>query len=169
MSPRPTLRPTLRPIVAADHAEVLALNERNVALLAPMDEARLLQMQSWADTAAVIDVDGSFAGFVLTFAAGSAYDGENFGWFSARFGDFCYLDRIVIHEDFRRQGLGTQVYDELEASCGRPLFALEVNLDPPNEGSLAFHRARDFAEVGQRVSGGHLVSLFLKTLPSVSR
>ena len=158
--------PILRPITAADHAAVLALNEQNVELLAPLDAERLVQLESWADTAAVIDVDGSFAGFVLTFAAGAAYDGENFGWFSDRFGDFCYLDRIVIHDDFRRRGLGTQVYDELESSCGRPLFALEVNLDPPNVGSLAFHRARDFAEVGQRVSGGHLVSLFLKTLPT---
>ncbi len=158
--------PVLRPITAADHAEVLALNEQNVELLAPLDEERLVQLQSWADTAAVIDVDGVFAGFVLTFVAGSAYDGENFGWFSDRFGDFCYLDRIVIHDDFRRRGLGSQVYDELESSCGRPLFALEVNLDPPNEGSLAFHRARDFAEVGQRVSFGHLVSLFLKALPT---
>ncbi len=158
--------PVLRPITAADHAEVLALNEQNVELLAPLDEERLVQLQSWADTAAVIDVDGAFAGFVLTFVVGSAYDGENFGWFSDRFGDFCYLDRIVIHDDFRRRGLGSQVYDELESSCGRPLFALEVNLDPPNEGSLAFHRARDFAEVGQRVSFGHLVSLFLKTLPT---
>jgi len=156
----------LRPITAADHADVLALNEQNVELLAPLDGERLVQLQSWADTAAVIDVDGAFAGFVLTFVAGSPYDGENFGWFSDRFGDFCYLDRIVIHEDFRRRGLGSQVYDELESSCGRPLFALEVNLDPPNEGSLAFHRARDFAEVGQRVSFGHLVSLFLKTLPT---
>ena len=158
--------PVLRPITPADHGDVLALNEQNVELLAPLDEERLVQLTSWADTAAVIDVDGVFAGFVLTFVAGSAYDGENFGWFSDRFGDFCYLDRIVIHDDFRRRGLGSQVYDALESSCGRPLFALEVNLDPPNEGSLAFHRARDFAEVGQRVSGGHLVSLFLKTLPT---
>ena len=109
----------LRPMLPADHADVLALNEANVELLAPLEEARLVQLQSWADTAAVIDVDGALAGFVLTFVSGSAYDSENFGWFSDRFGDFCYLDRIVIHEDFRRRGLGTAVYDELESSCGR--------------------------------------------------
>lgn len=148
----------------ADHPEVLALNERNVELLAPLDEQRLLQLVGWAETAAVIDVDGSFAGFVLTFASGSAYDGENFAWFSEGFADFCYLDRVVIHEDFRRRGLGTRVYDELEPGSGRPLFALEVNLDPPNEASLAFHRARGFTEVGQRMSSGHLVSLMTKTL-----
>jgi predicted GNAT superfamily acetyltransferase len=156
----------LRPITPADHADVLALNERNVELLAPMDDARLTELVSLADAASVIDVDGAFAGFVMTFAVGASYDGENFGWFARRYGDFCYLDRVVIHEEFRRQGLGSEVYDELESSCGRPLFALEVNLDPPNVASLAFHTARGFVEVGQRVSGGHLVSMFLKTLPS---
>ena len=153
----------LRPVTVADHAQVLDLNERHVELLAPLDEARLVQLQVWARTAAVIDVDGSFAGFVLTFAAESAYDGENFAWFRDRFADregFGYLDRIVIADDFRRRGLASLVYDELET----PLFTLEVNLDPPNEASLAFHRARGYVEVGQRTSGGHLVSLLARGL-----
>ena len=51
------------------------------------------------------------------------------------------------------------VYDELEGDCGRPVFALEVNLDPPNAPSLAFHRARGYREVGQREFGGHVVSM----------
>lgn len=152
----------LRPIAEADHADVLALNQANVELLSPMDEARLVALQQVADVAHVIDVDGELAGFVLTFSIGSAYDGENFAWFSEQFEDFCYLDRVVIHEGFRRQGLASQLYDELEASCGRPLFALEVNLEPPNEPSLAFHRARGFREVGQRGSGSHRVSMMTK-------
>ena len=156
--------PLLRPITPADHDDVLALNERHVELLAPLDRARLLELLDAADHADVIDVDGSFAGFVITFATGSSYDGENFAWFSERYDDHCYLDRIVLHEDFQRRGLGSRVYDELEGSCGRPVFALEVNLDPPNEPSLAFHRARGYAEVGQRDSGGHLVSLMVKHL-----
>ena len=155
----------LRPLVPSDHDDVLALNERNVDLLAPLEEERLLRLQAWADRAEVIDVEGVFAGFVLTFAAGASYDGENFGWFGRRFDDFCYLDRVVIHEDFRRRGLASRVYDELEGSCGRPLFALEVNLDPPNEPSLAFHRARGFTDVGQRVFDDHLVTMMAKALP----
>ncbi len=158
----------LRPLVPADHAEVLALNERNVELLAPLDEERLVQLIGWADTAAAIDVDGGFAGFVLTFAAGSAYDGENFAWFSQRYADFAYLDRVVVHEDFRRRGLGTVVYDELESTCGRPVFALEVNIDPPNVPSLAFHHARGFTEVGRQTmahpSGDHVVTMMTKPL-----
>ena len=155
----------LRPLEPADHAAVLDLNHRNVELLAPLDEARLIQLLAWAETGAAIEVDGDFAGFVLTFASGSSYDGENFAWFAERYPDFAYLDRVVIHEDFRRRGLGTLVYDELEASCGRPVFALEVNLDPPNQPSLAFHRARGYTEVGRRDSFGHTVTLMVKQLP----
>jgi predicted GNAT superfamily acetyltransferase len=154
----------LRPITVADHAAVVELNERNVELLAPLDEVRLAELVAVADDACVIDVDGAFAGFVITFAAGSSYDGENFAWFTERYDDFCYLDRVVIHEDHRRRGLASKVYDELESSCGRPVFALEVNLDPPNVASLAFHHARGYREVGQRHFGGHLVSMLTLTL-----
>lgn len=157
----------LRPVAARDHADVLALNERNVELLAPMDETRLQQLQAVADHAHVIDVQGRFAGFVLTFMSGAAYDGENFAWFGERYEDFCYLDRVVVHEDFRRQGIGSHVYDLLEEHAAQtsPLFTLEVNLDPPNLPSLAFHRARGFEEVGRRSSHGHVVTMMAKSLP----
>ena len=106
----------LRPIEPRDHADVLALNERNVELLAPLSEERLVELAGAASFAHVIDVDGAFAGFVLVFTAGAAYDGENFAWFAERYPDYGYLDRIVLHEDFRRRGLGGQVYDEVEAA-----------------------------------------------------
>lgn len=158
--------PRLRPIATGDVATVLDLNERDVDLLAPLDAARLTQLQGWADRADVIDVGGRFAGFVVTFGAGTDYDSENYRWFTERFGDrFSYLDRIVIAPGFRRQGLGRLVYDELEALAqptGR--MALEVNVEPPNEGSLAFHRARGYVEVGRLGAPGHVVSLMVKEL-----
>jgi uncharacterized protein len=154
----------LRPITSDDLDEVVALNDRHVALTAPMDRARLVELVAAAEHADVIDVDGAFAGFVITFAAGAAYDGTHFSWFAERYDDYCYLDRIIVHEDFQRRGLGTFTYDELEGSCGRPVFALEVNIDPPNDPSLAFHRARGFTEVGRSDASGHLVSLMVKDL-----
>lgn len=157
---------TLRPITPEDHADVLALNERNVELLAPLSEDRLVELAAAASYAHVIDVDGAFAGFVLVFTAGAAYDGENFGWFAEHYPGFTYLDRVVIHEDFRRRGLASQVYDVLESHAARTtdLFTLEVNIDPPNEPSLAFHRARGFTDVGRRSSGGHDVTMMAKRL-----
>jgi uncharacterized protein len=157
----------LRPITADDHDDVLALNERNVELLAPMDEEHLVALQSLADHAHAVEVDRRFAGFVITFASGAAYESENYAWFSERYDDFCYLDRIVLHEDFRRRGLGSRVYDALEEDAARttPYLLLEVNLDPPNEASLAFHRGRGYEDVGRRDYQGHVVTMMAKPLP----
>jgi hypothetical protein len=113
----------------------------------------------------VLDVDGAFAGFVITFGPGTTYDSDNYRWFAGRYGDgFYYLDRIVLHERFRRRGLGGFVYDEVEALArkhGR--MALEVNLVPRNDASLAFHEARGYVEVGRRGDEDHLVCLMEKT------
>ncbi len=155
---------SLRPITPADHDAVVALNERFVHLTAPMDQPRLAELVAASDRADVIDVDGHFAGFVITFAAGAAYDGMHFAWFAERYDDYCYLDRIVIDEPFQRRGLGTFVYDAVENGCARPLLALEVNIDPPNEPSLAFHRARGFVEVGVEGTDDHRVVLMTKEL-----
>lgn len=154
----------LRPILATDHAAVLAWNEAHVELLAPLDEPLLELLVSFSDTAAVITYDGRDVGFVITFAAGSGIDGVNYRWFSDRHPGFLYLDRIVIDSSARRTGVASQVYAELEARAAAlgPVLCLEVNLDPPNEPSLAFHRARGFIEVGRHEANGHLVSLMEK-------
>jgi uncharacterized protein len=157
--------PTLRPLTPSDVDDVLALNERNVVKLAPLDAARLGEIRDWADRVDVLDVDGSFAGFVVTFGPGTAYDSENYRWFTERFDDFYYLDRIVLHEDFRRQGLGGFVYDDVEETArkhGR--LALEVNLVPRNDASLAFHQRRGYVEVGRLGDDDHLVTLLTKEL-----
>jgi uncharacterized protein len=157
--------PDLRPLRDTDVADVLALNAANVSALAPMGEVRLHKLRSLADRFDVLDVDGGFGGFVITFAGGAAYDSENYRWFSARHRRFYYLDRIVLHEGFRRRGLGGFVYDEIEKVAtpyGR--LALEVNLVPRNDPSLAFHAGRGYVEVGRLGDEEHLVSLMEKAL-----
>ena len=107
----------LGPLRAADHRDVVALNERHVHLTAPMDVDRLLHLDT-VGTVEVIRAEGRFAGFVVTMAGDADYDSGNFGWFAERYDSFCYLDRIVVHEDFRRRGLAGRVYDEVEARDG---------------------------------------------------
>jgi predicted GNAT superfamily acetyltransferase len=154
----------LRPLTAPDVAEVLALNERHVELTAPLSADRLAYLGRVGQVER-ITVDGGFAGFVVTVPSGSSYDGSNFAWFTERYPRFAYLDRIVVHEDVRRQGLASRVYDELELRpATAPLLALEVNVDPPNEPSLAFHRGRGFVDVGERDFDGHRVAMLVKRL-----
>ena len=159
-----TSAPLLRPISETDVPAVLGLNHRHVDLLSPMDAERLLWLVGVSDHADVIEVDEDVVGFVVTMAPGSAYDSENYRWFASRYGDsFYYLDRIVIAEEMRRRGLAAFVYDAMEDIAhefGR--MTLEVNVDPPNVGSLAFHEHRGYLEVGRRGEPGHLVGLMAK-------
>jgi uncharacterized protein len=157
--------PDLRTLRDTDVADVLSLNHANVSALSPLDESRLRALRALADRVDILDVEGAFAGFVMTFASGTAYESDNYRWFTDRHERFYYLDRIVLAEGFRRQGLGGFVYDEVEkvaAPYGR--LCLEVNLVPRNEGSLAFHAARGYVEVGRTGDDEHLVSMLEKQL-----
>jgi hypothetical protein len=155
----------LRAIRDDDIDDVLRLNHDHVELLSPLDARRLDDLRGWASRADVIVCDGQTAGFVLVFGHGSDYDSDNYRWFHERFDTFDYLDRIVIDDRFRRRGLASAVYDEVEAAASRSgRLTLEVNVDPPNEPSLAFHARRGFRELGRRGEPGHQVSLMVREL-----
>ena len=163
---RVTSTPGLRPITEADVPAVLALNHRFVDLLSPLDAERLLWLVGLADHADVVELDDRVVGFVLTMAPGSEYDSDNYRWHALRFDDaFYYLDRIVIAEEMRRRGLAGFVYDAMEDVARRfGRMTLEVNVDPPNHGSLAFHQRRGYVEVGRLGEPGHVVGLMAKEL-----
>jgi uncharacterized protein len=161
-----TPTPSLRPITEADVPAVLGLNHRHVELLSPLDAERLLWLVGVSDHADVVEVDEGIVGFVVTMAPGSHYDSDNYRWFASRYGEFFYyLDRIVIAEEMRRRGLAAFVYDAMEEiAYGFGRMTLEVNVDPPNVGSLAFHERRGYREVGRRGEPGHVVGLMAKEL-----
>ena len=110
---------------------------------------------------------GELAGFAITFAPGSDYGSQHYGWFGDTYGDrFYYLDRIILGAGARRRGLGSLIYDrvsELAAPYGR--FCVDIYVDPPNVGSLAFHEAWGFDEVHRhRADSGKMVGLFVRTV-----
>jgi predicted GNAT superfamily acetyltransferase len=63
------------------------------------------------------------------------------------------------------KGFGAALYREVENRSTAPLFTLEVNVVPPNEGSLRFHRREGFVEVDRlETRPGKVVSLMVKNL-----
>jgi predicted GNAT superfamily acetyltransferase len=156
----------LRAVADSDVPTVLALNEPVSAMTSVLSAERLRQLLGWAAYPRVVERDGRPVAFVLTFAAGSAYDSKYFGWFADRYDSFLYLDRIVVAEDHRRQGVGRFVYDAME-ELATPLGRLvcEVNLEPRNDASIAFHEGRGYVEVGQLADGtGRVSSMLAKDL-----
>lgn len=142
----------LRQITPSDHDAVLALNQGALDGVGPLDAARLEWIIGMADQPLLADDDGTVAGFVLTLVPGTAYDSANYRWFCERYEAFTYLDRIVIAPSHRRRGVGTTIYDAVEAAAAErhhPRVALEVNVEPPNVASLGFHASRGYAEVGR--------------------
>jgi predicted GNAT superfamily acetyltransferase len=160
---------TIRPLTIDDAEQVLALNDAVVHKLAPMDEDRYRWFLDVAACAWAADVDDTFGGFVLVLAPGVAYESANYAWFGEHRSDFLYLDRVAISERFRRRGVGSAIYDAVEARATaelRPVL-LEVNREPPNHGSLAFHAARGYLEIGTlRHDDGKVVSLQEKLTPT---
>jgi predicted GNAT superfamily acetyltransferase len=137
----------LRPYTDADLAPMLALNNAHAVELGPltMDSLRRL-----LGTAMRVRIAGTMDGFLIALDESASYDSPNFLWFKARFARFAYIDRVVIAENARGRGLARQLYEDLFAAASRHTHVFcEVNYDPPNPASEAFHRALGFKEIGR--------------------
>lgn len=156
----------IRAIDDADMPAVLTINEESVWATSPMDTEALQQARGEAAHVLVVDVDEQVAGFAIAYAPGSAYGSINYRWHAEHFDDFLYLDRIVISSAFRRRGIASALYDEMESRAkehGR--MVCEVNSEPPNIGSLAFHAARGYRELGHLTQlDGHETVMLEKAL-----
>jgi predicted GNAT superfamily acetyltransferase len=144
----------VRPIGSLDLPRILEINQVNVPEVGSVDTERMRYLLAESPIALAVEQAGEVVGFCLVLAADSDYDSVNYRWFTSRYDDFMYLDRVAFVADAQGRGLGTLLYaevDRLMAEAGSAgHLALEVNVDPPNEASLAFHARRGFVEVGQQ-------------------
>ena len=154
----------------ADHFEsVLALNDADVSHLSAMSRPELERLAELACYFRVAEMDGRLAGFLLAIPAAAPHDSANFLWFKARYSDFVYVDRIVVAAHARRTGLASALYADLEASARASqasFIACEINVRPPNAGSVSFHDRHGFVEVGTQdiANGTKTVSMRIKKL-----
>jgi len=146
----------IRDASAEDFERILQLNEESVHFLSPLTSARLEALHAEAAYHRVIDHDGKIAGFLLAFREGTSYDSSNYVWFTEHYGQFLYIDRIVVSKDFQGQGIGNKLYDDLFdfARNSRVVrITCEFDIDPPNDASRRFHERFGFSEVGTRSYG----------------
>lgn len=138
----------------ADLADVLTLNNEHAAELSWLEAPKLAHMIGEAFFAGRI---GSRDAFLIAFDETADYDSPNFQWFRERHPRFAYIDRVCVAPHARGRGHARRLYEALFAAAkasGRPLVTLEINAEPPNPGSEAFHAALGFIEVGSAVIHG---------------
>lgn len=171
----PTPRPTLRPYRDRDLDALVAVNDAAYPAVPITPAEELAELIGMSSVAVVVD-DGAAAGFVLGMPPGLAYQSENYLFFSARAREhgttFVYVDRIVLAAHLRGRGLGPQLYDAVfdEARrVGADEVLCEVNLEPPNPGSLAFHTRLGFVEVGRQSTKGGANVVALLAAPATPR
>ncbi len=151
-------------MTAADLERVLEINAANVPEVGPVDMVQLRYLVAESAFSLVVDNDGDVTGFCVVLGQESSYDSVNYRWFMERYDDVLYLDRVAFDASAQGRGLGSALYADIDrrlAALGVGL-TLEVNVDPPNEPSLAFHRKHGYVEVGRQMSKGIEVSLMHK-------
>ena len=163
-----TFQPVVRNIEIADLPRVLEINNANTPGVSELTFTELEKDLSNSLHALAIDNEhGEVCAFCITFDPGAPDAGDNHRWFAERYESFVYLDRIAIDFNHQNRGLGALLYQAVEQhmldSATHSLLCCEVNLEPPNPGSLRFHSRIGFTEVGQHSpQQGYVVSLLLK-------
>jgi predicted GNAT superfamily acetyltransferase len=154
---------------AVDHPQILALNESALPHVNRISADDLAEFSAQSCYFRIAREDGKISGFLLAFSQAASYHSPNFLWFRERYSRFVYIDRVVVAPSSRRGGIGYRLYADLEhaSRVHAPVLTCEVNLDPPNPGSLVFHERFGFCEAGrQHTDGGaKLVCLMAKDLP----
>ncbi|QIG50366.1 GNAT family N-acetyltransferase [Nordella sp. HKS 07] len=158
----------IQPIGSTERARVLALNNAHAVETSLLDDGKLARMLDEAFLATRIgDVDA----FLIVFDEKARYDSPNFEWFRAHYPTFVYVDRIVTGPQARGKGYARALYQDLfekAAVRGHGRVVCEVNLDPPNPVSDAFHAALGFIDVGRQLlqGSGKTVRYLSKNIPS---
>ena len=157
-----------REVEPRDLDALLELNNAAVPHVNLLDVHALRHFAETAPLFLVADTSAGPVGFAVILRPGAAYESLNYRWFSERYDDFAYIDRIVIGEDSRRSGLGRAFYERIEQyarEIAAPVLCAEVNLRPPNLGSIEFHRRAGFEKIDEvdRPDGKRL-AMFVKNV-----
>ncbi len=166
---------SIRALSASDKDAVLRINADGQPGVAQLDHSEFERLMAISNRHLALEgPDTALAGYILAFHSDAPYDGEEFQIFGmSATAPFIYIDQVATAAGMRRAGLATALYEAMERLAQAELvFTLccEVNLNPPNPISLAFHRARGFNQTTVlEAQDGRTVALMGKSLESTRR
>ena len=158
----------LRNSTTDDLRAIWEINESNTPAVGSVNFDQLLFLYEQSFQCFVV-ADDQVRAFCITIPPGSVYTSPNYLWFSERFKHFVYLDRIAVTSEFQNMGLGALLYSEVEremkSSGLSSLLCCEVNIEPPNPGSLRFHMRSGFMDLEHvEAKPGNIVAMLAKSL-----
>lgn len=136
------------PISPDVEGAVLALNNAHAIELSWLEPDGLASLLHQAFHARRI---GEVDAFLLALDEHADYDSPNHQWFRRRYARFVHIDRVVVAAAACGRGYARLLYGDLfrhAVEAGHDLVVCEVNAEPPNPASDAFHVALGFAEIG---------------------
>lgn len=158
----------IRPLVVSDIPSLVTINDAAYPAVPITPRSDFADLVAHTGLGLVAERDGEPVGFLLALEPGRDYASENYRFFSERSNDFLYIDRIVLAPAARGAGLGRRLYDRVfdaARELGASEVTCEVNLEPPNPESLAFHAALGFTEVARQSTKGGAVVVALLAAP----
>jgi predicted GNAT superfamily acetyltransferase len=146
---------------------ILTLNNASAVETSVLDGAGLSALLNSAFYAR--GVGRGATAFLIALDHNASYVNPNFEWFKAACESFVYIDRIIVSSSARGQGIARLLYQDLFAvakRAGHRRVVCEVNIEPPNPASDAFHASIGFERIGQATihGGKKTVRYFEKTL-----
>ena len=132
---------------------IIESNNINKPQVGFLQKERLESLLEMANYCKVAKFNGQPAGFLLCLPENKEYDSTNYEWISKRFSNFIYVDRISVLPKFQNEKIGSALYTDLiihSASESYDCILCEVNILPPNPGSIRFHKRFDFEECGSQ-------------------
>jgi len=137
---------------------VLDVNNLNNPAVGVVDKKKLQSLIDQTNYCKVAFYNNTPGGFLLCLPENIPYDSKNYEWISKRYKNFMYIDRIAVIKEFQNKKLGTALYSDLINYSKKEQYDIilcEVNIHPPNPGSIRFHKRFDFVECGtQFIEGG---------------
>ncbi|MBT5281817.1 MAG: GNAT family N-acetyltransferase [Euryarchaeota archaeon] len=139
-----------RPLSQNDVPSMWSINEQGLPGTGQVSEQEVSDLLKLSTLSLGTFRDGVLLGFVLCLSPRTAYGSPNYAWFNEKYDDFIYVDRIAVLHDQRDEGIGSKLYEEVISYSQENSIpiAAEVNLNPPNPGSMRFHNRFGFEEVG---------------------
>lgn len=130
---------------------LVELNNLCVPSVDPHTAETMTENIAFCNHILIADRYGVPLGAVMLMREGTEYKSRNYAWHNQNNEQHLYVDRIIVSEDARGLGVGRKLYQYAIKAAQMndvPLTA-EVNTEPNNPQSHAFHEALGFDVAGE--------------------